>query len=367
MKQKIFIILSSIFSILIFFFFIELFSGYLFFKRLIPEKFASIYLIDSISKKSSKNEKEKKSNSEFGTDELNPFVHYPKTIGKQFDSNINNYRFHPFVDFSGMKKKVGENNQDYFGFRDNDNSLYFRKREKDEFLILMTGGSEAAGWTHKISIIERIKLKIQQDPRFKNKKISVLNLAMSSHTLSNEINAFINLAWHSKPDIVISHTGWNDFMFGPKVPKPFQLLGLHYFVGQIEWMSRLYALEDNSIMHQYLDCNLTFSNCDTNHDIVLERFFMNLKKYSELVKSNGGKFIFGLQGFNYKDDKKRNDNARELTRRASNLAKEKNLDVVDFSQNKDWSFADSIHTVDKTADLIASEYVKKISKEILNK
>lgn len=130
MKQKIFIILSSIFSILIFFFFIELFSGYLFFKRLIPEKFASIYLIDSISKKSSKNEKEKKSNSEFGTDELNPFVHYPKTIGKQFDSNINNYRFHPFVDFSGMKKKVGENNQDYFGFRDNDNSLYFRKREK---------------------------------------------------------------------------------------------------------------------------------------------------------------------------------------------------------------------------------------------
>lgn len=168
-------------------------------------------------------------------------------------------------------KKNGVNYSDYFDFRDN-NTVYFKDKNKDEFLILITGGSEAASYTHEESIIEKIKLKLQKNRKFEGKNISVLNLAMSSYTLSNEINTFINLAWHVKPGIVISHSGWNDFMFGPKVPKPFQLLVLHYFAGQMEWMSRLYALKDETIMSQYQNCDLSFSNCDKNHEIVLKSF-----------------------------------------------------------------------------------------------
>lgn len=74
-------------------------------------------------------------------------------------------KYHLFMDFSGA---YGKNKlpSDFFGFKNKEN-LYFEN--KCDLLVVFIGGSEGVGWSHKISISENIKIRLQK--AYKSQKI----------------------------------------------------------------------------------------------------------------------------------------------------------------------------------------------------
>ncbi len=298
--------------------------------------------------------------SEHYLTEPNPFVTYPERLDEEFPLVLRDYHFHPFFDFSGFRHKTEKVQLDYFGFRNETSEIYFAPKPENDFLIVMTGGSEAAGWTHERPIIERLEDILQNHPKFEGIPVRVLNLAMSSHTLPNEINAFVHLAFNLHPDIVISHTGWNDMMFGHSVPEPFKRLGLNYFAANVDWLPRLYALSTDSIISQW-----QYGDQDTEDVfIVVDSFLRNLEKYRTIAESSGALFISGIQGYNHappRDETHRKVHAleRELERRIKDRH-----EYVDFLDMDGLEFADPIHTTEETAQIIAEVYAERILQNI---
>jgi len=145
----------------------------------------------------------------------NPFVTYDARPGN---------KYHAFVDYSGVHGIYPEQIAlDYFGFR-NDRDLYF-DIDRDYTLVVLTGGSESAGYSHRTTIAEHLEKVLNE---VTERTCRVLNLGMNSYCLPNEINTYVNLAYHLKPEIVVSHTGWNDFFYARMVPYNFKRLGLFF-------------------------------------------------------------------------------------------------------------------------------------------
>ena len=277
----------------------------------------------------------------------NPFVTFIKQIG---------YKFHPFIDASGVHGRYeDEIKLDYFGFR-NDTDLYFQK--KDYILVVMTGGSEAAGYSHRITIAENLE-RLLNNNKGGEEKFKVLNLAMNSYSLSNEINSYVNLAYHLKPEFVIAYTGANDLYGGIMgVPYPFKKLGLFYMEVLERWLPRLYYLEDSvKLIHGfYFD--------EDGYEIMVDAFLKNVQKYGNIVHSNRGKLIVGIQAINQEGYYGLEHEA--MSERFFSLYEElvkKTTDdnnIINFNQIENIKFVDHVHSTEQSSAIIAEIYAKII-------
>ena len=274
-------------------------------------------------------------------EEENPFINYGKKGGS---------KLHPFIDFSGAYAK-GNNygiRLDYFGFR-NDADLYFEK--KDYILIVITGGSEAAGYTHKTTIAQNLENILNANSGCKFK---VLNLAMNSYCVANEIGAYLHLAWHLKPEFVISHSGWNDFYNARMNPYKFKLLALNYHQNLRWWLPRLYYLRE----YQGREGPVFNKH---GYEVIVDAYLKQLEKYKTLVNANGGEFIAGIQGYNKqlcRDDaiyKNLLPLYEELGKRLPRLPR-----VIDFTKTGSLQFADSVHSDEESSLNIARSYAAVI-------
>lgn len=281
-------------------------------------------------------------------DEANPFITFRKR---------KEIKFHPFIVWSGANSvyeysKFGtpdssnEVKLDYFGFR-NKEDLYFN--EKNYTLVVITGGSEAAGWSHRVTIAESLERILNS--RFNN-SFKVLNLAMHSYSISNEINAYVQLAYHLKPEFVIAYTGFNDMVQGMAVPYNFKKLGLYYYRFFESWLPRLYYLMDYPVY-------TGFVYNPKGSELIVDNFLRNVDKYEKIVSSNGGKFIVGIQGFNphflnsYETSiygKMDNLLYRELIEKISKRG------YIDWSKNSELVYVDAVHTDDHSSLIIAEKY-----------
>jgi hypothetical protein len=239
--------------------------------------------------------------------ETNPFVTYPG--GTQIQ------KLHPFIDVTMAFSDQFPNQVklDYFGFRNNED-LYFQKNRTYD-LVVLTGGSEAAGYTHKKTIAQNLEKILNQKS---GKKFKVLNLAMNSYTLSNEINAYVNLAYHLQPEFVVAHSGANDITTGLSMPLKFKELGLNYHKWiEKRWLPRLYHTRDSSIYIPQLNPKNSvqydyvrnkglpeFVIFESGLDILIERYWRNIEKFQTIVNSNHGKLILGIQPINLDMERK---------------------------------------------------------------
>ena len=87
-------------------------------------------------------------NSKIKTDKENYFFDNPFL---EDDIKGNGYLYHPFVEYTGVHSNKYKFDLDYFGFRNKKNH-YFNKN--NNYKIIMTGGSECAGYGHKKTIAE---------------------------------------------------------------------------------------------------------------------------------------------------------------------------------------------------------------------
>ena len=201
--------------------------------------------------------------------ESNPFMSYSPKDSKIF------YRFHPFIDYTGVHAGKESFTLDYFGFRNNED-IYFKN--KDYILVVMTGGSELAGVSHTTSIAQNLEKFLNEKGK---QKFKVLNFGMNSYTISNEINAYVNLAYHLKPEFVITYSGWNDLFYGMMVPYNFKKLGLNYFRYQELWLPRLYNLKEST-------GHLGSVFNEKGIEVIVDAYLKNVEKYKNIVSSTGG-------------------------------------------------------------------------------
>ena len=281
----------------------------------------------------------------------NPFMSY-KT------GNWGFYRPHPFVDYTGAHVNFGEPiDLDYFGYR-NDQDLYFTER-RDYALVVVTGGSEAAGLTHRTTIAQHLERMLNKNTA---KKVKVLNLAVNSYCLSNEISAYVHLAYHLRPEVVISHTGWNDMLYGMMVPARFKQLGLIYMKPEEDWLPRWYELKGGDVRKGFTS---HWRYVNQGQEKLTDGYIRNLEKYRSIVTGNGGKLIVGIQAYHPNLDED-----HPLYGRMGGLYDEllKKLDhredVIDFRQVPGITFDDSCHSTERSSLITAKSYAEPVKKAL---
>jgi hypothetical protein len=281
---------------------------------------------------------------------VNPFISYaPDAIP---------IRFHPFLSYTNAHYSNGSFKNDFFGFR-NPSNIYFTERNDSDFIIVMTGGSECAGYSHlNQTILENIKYKLIKISSKKN--IKVLNLCMNGYTILNELQTYISLGYNLKPDVVISHSGWNDSLFGLLISGEFIKAGLIYNKWQEDWIVRLYGsskeeLNKSRIVHL------------ENKIILANNYWIQINKFKNIVENNNGFFILGIQGYNKRiaeDDMKELHLAtHEVFETTINQAPLERVNYIDFNNFNGIKFVDSCHSTQESVEFIASQYYQIIYKQ----
>lgn len=277
-------------------------------------------------------------------------------------------KYHPFIDWSNVHGYFFNEN-DFFGFR-NHNDIF--ENPKGNYKIIFTGGSECAGFSHKRTISKLIENKLANN--FKSKKIKVYNFCMNSYTLANEMNSLLNFGLKLNPDLIISHSGWNDSLFYTSTPKKFSSFGLIYPPFLETWSEILYSNMDNSLKKEDQEKEVKILNRNIDKNLFFLQFAENLNKFSKLSETFGAKFVFGLQPYNDKNSPKSDYNNYAIINFKEIISNFDLLEVkkINFMDDiKNIVFVDGIHTNNKSAELISEIYsnyiINNISDEIEKK
>ena len=292
-----------------------------------------------------------------------PFLTFTKRTGT---------RLHPLIDtvaadfhgdrdiFMGQTTERYWEERDFFGFR-NDFNAYFEPGTYT--YIVMTGNSEAVGFTHDTTIAQNLQniLNARSGKRYR-----VLNLAMNSVTTANEINYFVNLGFDLHPAFVISHSFAMDMLYGYQSPPEFRSMGLFYQVAQKFSIERIHA-------GNYDPKAFELAEQSASETHLLEGCIRNLRRYRALAEASGAKFILGIQKFDasrvrglpgpvgqFGYDRV----ARMYARFKEMIAHgQVDVDVIDFNAYSGvelYSATDAIHTTDSSARRIAEIYADHI-------
>jgi len=278
----------------------------------------------------------------------------PKGVNPFFTAaHDTGYALHPLLGYT-RGTALYPFKPDYFGFR-NARDLYFDK-ERKETLIVMTGGSEAAGYSHEVPIIQNVERILNARH---GKKFRVLNLAMNGYCLPQEMAAYLNLAYDLHPEFVISHSGYNDTMYALMAPGPFKELGLFFSKDVFEsWLEPLYGAKPG---RNYGAWTLEKDRAE----VIVPSILRSLEKYRNVVVHNGGKFIVGIQPYFLPEHLKvpPADLARAGTETFEKLLAEAPArDFLTFPKELGITFKDHIHTTSESSEKIARVYAEQISK-----
>ena len=271
-------------------------------------------------------------------------------------------RLHPFIDFSNVHAlsrdgTVNSTSNDFFGFR-NETDFYFDNRDADDLFIVLSGGSECAGYSHiDLTISDAIQRQLQTHT---NKNVRVLNLCMNSYVLAHEIQTYVHLGYEMKPDVVISHSGWNDVIYGLLVSEEFLQTGLIYNKTQELWLEPLY-----SAVKETPPPNIFTSFNTDSSGLITQAYIKQAQKYKQIANSNGSVFMLGLQSYNPIIE---NGAMREIheevhrTMAVISTSMPQGLVSVDFSteSGRGVTFVDSIHSSQESVNVIAEIYVRYI-------
>ena len=279
-----------------------------------------------------------------------------------------------------------------FGFRLENDYTKYKYRKSNIKLIAIFGGSSAFGylvplrWTFG-KILQR-KLNYYCRKYKLPIKFVVLNFAQPTYLILNEIIAYILFAYDLKPDIVISHSGFNDFHDG--------CYNDTFIVKNYKFMYNHIAERfHNIIKGENTTDFVPYQRIRTNSSLVCNAYLFRKIQFEKLVEGNNGIFIGGLQPaffskFKLSDMEKQYikrfiriydipdirihrwkfiyDKYVEFEQKNYNFKHSLNFHKIfhKFSKNE-ILFGDHCHLFKKGEAVIAHEYFKYIIKKILRK
>ena len=200
-------------------------------------------------------------------------------------------RYFPYGFFT---QNPGMGRQDAFGHRISEDIRMLGRRPKSHIVVAVFGGSAAYG--HGLIVQDTFAAKLNErlsaDPHVieKNLKISVVNFSQEAALVLNQTMSFTLFCHRLRPDIVISHDGWNDLANGA-LDDPW-LVSQHDITYNVE-------LER---WGQYLQGHVDVPVMDLNHPLVqspvhavVRAYIARKKFFADMVLGLGGCFVAGFQ------------------------------------------------------------------------
>jgi len=203
----------------------------------------------------------------------------------------------------------------------------FVGRSKDHAVIALFGGSSAEGdrcfHDDTISVQLERKLREHLDRSIPGKRVTVLNFGWSSRLIDEEISAYNRYCHRLRPDIVISHTGWNDCWSG--------------MACDINIVARYGLLYNADVFFNLHEIDHLAEVPLLPPDLVVGLIIARLKQFRDSVTHQEGTFVIGLQPAAHgKQLSEEEEEAcyRHLRLHASHLRHPKRHDHLPFIYNK---------------------------------
>lgn len=191
---------------------------------------------------------------------------------------------------------------DSLGFRVPSDLSFLENRPSSHKVIVIFGGSAAFSMysttSEMFSTVLEKNLTQKAKETHSEVKITVLNFGMHGHVVINEMMTFLLYCNRIKPDFVLAHDGWNDFVYG-LISDHFLLdhWGVVYQYNLESWSQLVHGTHTLPVGQPRVPFeprNLPFS--------VLRAYLTRKRQFASLVEAAGATFIWGLQPSTY--DKK---------------------------------------------------------------
>lgn len=182
-----------------------------------------------------------------------------------------------------------------FGCRITQSLPDLARRDRNHKVVACFGGS--AGWSmfclHHQMYTELLQQQLNGYCKERNLdlRFTVLNFGQHGHVVMNEMLSYMNFCWDLKPDIIVAHDGFNDAVYGqlcdPRVLADWDTIYQENLEG---W---------SQILHQTSDIPRTQNSLPyraVNQPVrVLKSYTKRKRQFAQIVRSNGGLFVWGLQ------------------------------------------------------------------------
>jgi hypothetical protein len=218
-----------------------------------------------------------------------------------------------------------------FGCRITQSLPDLARRDKNHKVVACFGGS--AAWSifclHHQMYTELLQQRLNVYCKEQNLELqfTVLNFGQHGHVVMNEMLSYMNFCWDLKPDIVVAHDGYNDAVYGQlcdsRVLDDWDVIYQENLEG---W---------SQILHQTADIPRTQHalpyRAVSQPVRVLRAYAKRKRQFAQIVRSNGGMFVWGLQPAS-------SSHKRRSPLEASLLERNRNPDHAPVAANVDGMF-----------------------------
>ncbi len=185
-----------------------------------------------------------------------------------------------------------------FGLRIKEDLASFEKRPENHKVLAVFGGS--ATWSldclYPEMFSHRLEIYLNQWAQESGSplKFSVLNMGQHGNVVMNEMLTYLLLCNRIKPEVVIAHDGFNDFLYGAYCdPWLLKTHSLCYQDNLEQWSRILHNTQDRPITHEG---EQEYRVLNTPQAIV--RAYVERKdQFRQIVLNRGDHFIWALQPF----------------------------------------------------------------------
>lgn len=172
-----------------------------------------------------------------------------------------------------------------------------RQRPGHHKLILCFGGSACFSMycLHDEMFPSRLEshLNAQAQRQGSDTHFTVLNFGQHGNVVLNEITTHLLFAEGLKPDVIISHSGFNDLVYGQLADT--YLVAEHQIVYQENleaWAAMLNGTPDDLPADRFLNGIRQVQNTP---DAVLSAYITRMRQFAALTTACGAQFVWGLQ------------------------------------------------------------------------
>lgn len=157
------------------------------------------------------------------------------------------FYFFPYGHFSLNGPAWGKMNS--FGHRIDVDLKSLRSRDDNHKVIAVFGGSTvfSASCRETETFCDRLEHRLNEALTEQNSdiKVTVLNFGMSANLVLHQINTYVLFAEQLRPDLVISHAGFNDLFCGMlNEPSLINKYGINYLMGMEDWATHFPGAQD---------------------------------------------------------------------------------------------------------------------------
>lgn len=225
------------------------------------------------------------------------YPHLANHVFNRVTSALHNHYY--FFPYGYLYRYLGVGPVNAFGHRIDTDLAGYRQRAPTHKLIACFGGSSCFSMycLHDEMFPSRIEAKLNAWAKETGSPLefTVLNFGQHGNVVLNQILTYLLFVQELRPDIVISHDGFNDLGYGQVADST--LLGRHHIVYQDnleEWANILNKAEAAPPSDGVVD---GVRQVQSMPDAVVTAYLARERQFAALATNAGSRFVWGLQPF----------------------------------------------------------------------